>query len=911
MVALILAEKPSVAADLARVLGVSTNNTSHFEGNGLLVSWAVGHLLELKEPESYDKKYKTWKMDHLPIIPEEFKTQPKGKRNDTAHLKSVLELFNRADVTELVNACDAAREGELIFRRIQEYSGSTAPVSRMWMRSMTDSSIQKAWDDRSPSKDFDTLGDAARSRAEADWLIGMNGSRAATLRLRSRGQKGSISIGRVQTPTLAMLVDKELEVLSHEPSPYWELEAELSQGEASWRAKWRRTSKGENPQSHIVEQSELDSLQAELKSGNIEVFMTQKERVERSPLNFDLTTLQKVANQMWNMSAKETLDHAQQLYERYKLTTYPRTDSQHLPQDMRNDVDDILNKLQSQALWAAHAKRLTDGGLEHVDRNLKDSKVSDHHAVIPTGKVPPADISARTMQVYELIVGRFIASFHPNAKWEDEKRKAPLGEGALHAEANLLLEEGWRKVISKASKRPDGWGSVASQAVSDVDSIQAEEGMTKPKSRLKEAGLLSRMENAGREVEDDELKAVMKDKGLGTPATRAETIEKLIAKGLVQRLKGGSLRATPDGIRLVDVLRHIPVEWITSPELTGEMESQLRLVENGDEKSSEYMKEVVSKVEELIERFSTFTKEGLFADSEPLGECRKCSSPIVELDQRYACSSESCDIVYWKRSMGRYFDRTTMIRILKDGGISELHGFVRRADSETYSTGVSLGENGELNFQEKPDKILNEKNAEELCGCSICEIGTIFADDENYGCSNPECILAQGRRTMGRRKMSEGELVILIKEGKTPIFDDFISKRNSPFSACLFLEERIRGGKKRMVASFEFAAEDLPEYSVDSTPLIDDGKGFTVVETATHFEVQRDGVKEYDVPRTVKQRELNRDEGKELIEKGAVGPLEEFISAKGKPFKATLYLDARKQVKFRFEKRRRKKKGSK
>ena len=911
MVALILAEKPSVAADLARVLGASNNNGSHFEGNGLLVTWAVGHLLELNEPESYDKKYKTWKMDHLPIIPEAFKTQPKGKRNDAAHLKSILELFKRSDVSEVVNACDAAREGELIFRRIYEYSNSTSSVSRMWMRSMTDSSIQKAWDDRQSSSQYDTLADAARSRAEADWLIGMNGSRAATLRLRSRGQKGSISIGRVQTPTLAMLVDKELEVLSHIPSPYWELEVDLSQDEAAWKAKWRRTSKGENPQSHIVEQNELDTLQAELKSGKIEVVMTKKERTERSPLNFDLTTLQKVANQMWNMSARETLDHTQQLYERYKLTTYPRTDSQHLPQDMRGDVDDILNKLQSQALWAAHSKRLTDGGLNHVDRNLNDSKVSDHHAIIPTGKVPPADIGARTMQVYELIVGRFIASFHPNAKWEDEKRKASLGEGALHAEANVLLVEGWRKVINKAAKMPDGWGVVAAKAISDVDSIQVDVGVTKPKPRLKEAGLLSRMENAGREVEDDELKEAMKDKGLGTPATRAETIEKLITKGLVQRLKGGSLRATPDGIRLVDVLRHIPVEWITSPELTGEMESQLRLVENGDEKASEYMKEVVSKVEELVERFTTFTKEGLFEDSDPLGECKRCSSPIIELDQRYACSSDSCDVVYWKRSMGRYFDRTTMKRILNDGSISELHGFVRRADSETYSTGVNLGEKGELNFQEKPDKELNEKNSEEICGCSICEVGTIFADEENYGCSNPDCSLAQGRRTMGRRKLSEGELVILIKEGRTPIFDDFISKRNRPFSACLFLEERVRGGNTRIVASFEFAPEDLPEYSVDATPLVDDGEGFTVIETPTHFEVQRDGVKEYDVPRTVKQRELNRDEGRALIEKGEVGPLEEFISAKGKPFKATLYLDARKQVKFRFEKRRRKKKASK
>lgn len=906
MVAVIVAEKPSVAQDLARVLGANGNHPTHIEGNGVLVTWAVGHLLELMEPESYDKSFKTWKMDHLPIIPEQFKTKPKAKRNDAAHLKAVVSLINRSDATELVNACDAAREGELIFRRIQEHSGSSLPVSRMWMRSMTDSAIRKAWDERAPAEQYDSLADAARSRAEADWLIGMNGSRAATLRLRSRGQKGSISLGRVQTPTLAMLVDKELEVLSHEPSPYWELEVGLSQDDAVWAAKWRRTRKGEMPRTHIVEEDELESLSEELKKGEIEVFMTKKERVEKSPLNFDLTTLQKVANQLWNMSARETLDHAQQLYERFKLTTYPRTESQHLPQDMRKDVDEIIIKLQSQARWSEHAKRLETGTLEHVERNLQDAKVSDHHAIIPTGKVPPSEVSGRTMQVYELIVSRFLASFHPNAKWQDEKRKASLGDGALMAEANMLLEEGWRQVITKSNKMPDGWGEVAPQAMSNVDSVLAESGMTKPKTRLKDAGLLSRMENAGRDVDDDDLKEALKGKGLGTPATRAETIEKLIAKGLAQRLKGGSLRATPEGIRLVDVLRRIPVTWIASPELTGEMESQLRRVEEGDEGSETYMQEVESKVADLVERFSSFTKEELFASEEPVGTCPSCKSSVVELDQRYACSSDDCKAVFWKRSMGRYFDRNTISRILKDGSIDELHGFVRRSDAQTYTTGVNLAEDGTLSFQDRPERDLNASNSEELCACSICEDGSIFADDENFSCSNSECSLAQGRRVMGRRRLSDDELIILIKNSKTPVFDDFISKRGAPFSACLFLEERSRGGKKRIVASFEFAAAELPEYDVDSTPLVDDGKGLKVVETPTHFEVQNDGVKEYEVPRTIKDREISRDEGKELIEKGQVGPLENFISAKGKPFKATLYLDARKQVKFRFEKRSRK-----
>lgn len=910
MVSVVIAEKPSVAQDLARVLGASKNNQTHFEGNGMLVTWAVGHLLELMEPESYDKSYKTWKMEHLPILPEKFKTKPKGKRNDAQHLKSIVGLITRSDVRELVNACDAAREGELIFRRIQEHSGSSLPVKRMWLRSMTDTAIRKAWDERSPSEDYDSLADAARSRAEADWLIGMNGSRAATLRLRSRGQRGSISLGRVQTPTLAMLVDKELEVLSHEPSPYWELEAGLSQDGAIWTAKWRRTRKTEIPTNHIVEEEELNTLKSELEKGKIEVLMSKKERTEKSPLNFDLTTLQKVANQLWNMSARETLDHAQQLYERFKLTTYPRTESQYLPEDMKNDIDEIIIKLQSQARWSEHAKRLESNSLEHVTRNLQDSKVSDHHAIIPTGKVPPSELSGRTKQVYELIVSRFLASFHPNAKWQDEKRKATLGDGALLAESNELIEEGWRQVIPKANKLPEGWGKVAPQAISDVDSVQVESGLTKPKNRLKDAGLLSRMENAGREVDDDELKEALKGKGLGTPATRAETIEKLVSKGLAQRLKGGALRATPEGIRLIDVLRRIPVEWIASPELTGEMESQLRRVEDGDEKFESYMKDIEEKVKDLVERFSNFTKEELFAAEQPVGNCPICESSVVELDQRYACSSEECKVVFWKSSMGRYFDRNTITRLIRDKQISELHGFVRRSDAETYTTGVNIGDEGKVTFQDKPDRNLDDSNSEELCACSLCDDGSIFADEENYGCSNEECSLAQGRRVMGRRRLSDDEIIILLKERRTPIFDDFISRRGAPFSACLFLEERSRGGKKRIVASFEFAAAELPEYDVDNSPLIDED-GLKVIETPTHFEIQNGGVKEYDIPRTIKDREITRDEGKELIQKGEVGPLENFISAKGKPFKATIYLDARKQVKFRFEKRARKRSPAK
>jgi DNA topoisomerase III len=909
MVAVILAEKPSVAGDLARVLGASSKNDSHYEGNGLLITWAVGHLLELKSPEAYDKKYKTWKMDTLPIIPEQFKTKAKGSRNEAAQLRAIVSLFKRDDIDELVNACDAAREGELIFRRIQEHSKVKVKVSRMWMRSMTDSAIQSAWDDRKPDAEYEPLGDAARSRSEADWLIGMNGSRAATLRLRSRGQKGSISLGRVQTPTLAMLVDKELEVLSHVPSPFWELDAELSQNDAMWNAKWRRSSKqGEMPVSHIIEQSELDSLKAELAVGKLDVAMTQKERIERSPLNFDLTTLQKVANQLWNMSAKETGGHAQQLYERFKVTTYPRTESKYLPEDSVSEVKGVIGKLESQSAWAEHAKRLLKDGLQHEKRNFNDAKVSDHHAIIPTGKVPPSELEGRTRLVYDLIVGRFLASFHPNALWEDEKRKATLGAGELFADANILKTGGWRKVVPKSAKMPLGWGKIKPKGKANVDTYKVEEGVTKPKSRFKDAGILSRMENAGRDVEDDEFKDALKGKGLGTPATRAETIEKLITKGLAQRLKNGSLRATPDGIRLIDVVRHIPVEWITSPGLTGEMESRLSEVEKGDAKSSEYMGEIISKVGELVDRFSNFKKEDLFKNEDSVGNCKNCGSAIEELDQRYSCSSENCDVVYWKRSMGRYFDRPTMKRLLAEGSITELHGFVRRADSETYSTGISIGEKGEVNFQEKPAKELNSDNSEELCECAICNSGSIFADDENFGCDNPDCILLQGRKMMGRRKMSNEEVIILIKEGKTPVFSDFISKRGNPFSACLFLEKKSRSKREVLAVSFEFAQEDLPEYEVDSTPLLDDGKGKSVIETKTHFQVLQDGVKEYEIARTVKDRQISREECISLVEKNQVGPLEEFISAKGKPFTATLYLDGRKNIKFKFAPRKRKSK---
>ena len=486
----IIAEKPSVAEDLANVLGVSKKLETHWHSEDIVITWAIGHLLELKYMDDYDNEFKNWRgtIDRLPFIPDSFQYKPKGGRGKK-QLSAILKLMKDKSVTEIVNACDAAREGELIFRTILEHSKVKTPTSRMWMQSMTYDAMLKAFETRKSGETYQALSDAAYSRSRADWIIGMNGSRIAT-RLPQNRDRSANSLGRVQTATLALVVDHELEVLSHIPVPYWQLNGTFVAGEAHWTGRWERTGHKDDSdrpeyKSHrIMEASEKEEIETMLASpGDFTTEEKSRTKKEQPPLNFDLTTLQKRANSMWSWSAKRTLSVAQDLYDKFKLTTYPRTDSKYLPEDMPETVAKTLDNLGGQSDYAEHVKRLQSDGLSNSKRNFNSGKVSDHYAIIPTGQTPPLNFGGDHGKLYDMIVRNFLASWHPPSEWTVTKRIASKSGHQFIKEVEQIASPGWRAVVPKKDKLPEGWGNLPSNpCATSLDSHEFSEELSKPKT---------------------------------------------------------------------------------------------------------------------------------------------------------------------------------------------------------------------------------------------------------------------------------------------------------------------------------------------------------------------------------------------------------------------------------------------
>ena len=916
MPVIIIAEKPSVAADIASVLGVKSKQDTHWQSDEIWVTWAVGHLLELKTPEEYDESFKNWRksIDKLPFIPENFQLKPiKGSKNSKKQLTAIKKMISSKDCTEVVNACDAAREGELIFRRIVEFAKVKAPMSRMWLQSLTKDAIQTSYDNRAASSDYQPLRDAAVSRAEADWIIGMNGSRVAATFLRtSRNDKKSLSLGRVQTATLAMIVDHEIDILSHNPEPFWELEANFESGEAKWTARWERVGHKDDPENpefkahRILEAKEKEAIQAMLDSKD-DITVSQKDRnsTEKPPLNFDLTSLQREANNMWSWSARRTLSVAQELYDTHKLTTYPRTDSRHLPEDMMESISKTIKQLGAQDKLNPHSTRLVDNGLSNVKRNFDDKKVSDHFAIIPTGKIPGGNLSSDAAKLYDLISRQFLASFHPEAIWKVEKRIATKQGHNFVKEARSLATPGWREVRPKNQKLPDGWGAIPSNpAPATMPSHEFKEEKTKPSGRLKEAGLLRLMEHAGKKFDDEELAAAMKGKGLGTPATRAETIEKLISREFIGRGKGGSIRATAHGIKLIDLLRRIPIEWITSAELTGDMESKLDGVQKGTNQRDSYMNEIKDKVQDLVDKIRDHDRSELYNNENPLGTCPLCSSNVGETILSYICEKnegrdKGCSFVMWKDASGRWFDRNTTSRLLETKSIENLHGFFSR-NGDGYETTVSIDETGKVVIAGSTAET-GDSGDVELCPCPKCDQGTIRIGESTYACDSPECKFRGLGKNICKRDISIDEAKKILTEGKSDLIEDFVSRRGKNFPAYLVLEANKVG--------FEFPPR-APPADATKFPVVEGIVGMCpkhnvgIIETETHYqsEPNSEGCK-ISLLREVSKRTITREEAKELVEKKKVGPFDDFTSKAGKPFSATLYLKANESVGYRFAKR--------
>ena len=655
---LVIAEKPSVGRDLTRVLtGPFEKHEGYLEGPEHVVTWAVGHLVQLADPEEYDAKFKKWRMADLPIVPDSFRLVVRDERSKK-QMNVVKRQLGRSDVEKVVNACDAGREGELIFAYLYEKAGSKKPVQRLWLSSMTSAAIEEAFGRLRPGADLASLEAAARSRSEADWIVGMNATRAATIRLRSSFD-GAVSLGRVQTPTLAILARREEEIRAFTPEPYWLVDAsfEASQDrryEGRYHAKAQPRLASAEEAAAIV-----DACRAQ--TGQI-TKLEKTERKERSPLLYDLTSLQREANSRFGFSARRTLGAAQRLYEEHKALTYPRTNSRFLTGDMIGEIKPTAALVGRRAEYARAAEYVRSLDLLPLGRVINDAKVQDHHAIIPTkGQHNLEKMGDDDRRIYDMVVRRFLAIFHPDAVFENTRVETTVAEHVFRTRGKVMLVPGWRGVYGEEADsersaeddegREQQLPRLEKEESVEVADVRSEQKETKPPRRYSEGALLAAMETAGKLVEEEELREAMKDSGIGTPATRAAIIERLLQVGYIER-DGRSLVVTEKGLNVVRLLGEHP---LTSPDLTGSWEHRLGRIEGGAESRQAFMADIVKFAESTVGELDAKLKDVRIPRAN-LGPCPVCGHDIVENRKGYSCWSREdpgCGFVIWKGKAGK------------------------------------------------------------------------------------------------------------------------------------------------------------------------------------------------------------------------------------------------------------------
>ncbi len=696
---LLVAEKPSVGQDLARVLpGPFEKKEGWLEGPEHVVTWAVGHLVQLAEPEAYDAKYKSWRMADLPIVPERFKLVVRDERS-RKQLSVVTKQLGRDDIQEVVNACDAGREGELIFAYLYEKAKGKKPVVRLWLNSMTTAAMKSALAALRPADEFQLLEQAARSRSEADWIVGMNATRAATIRLRSSFD-GAVSLGRVQTPTLAIVARREEEIKAFQPEPYWlvdatfaagPLEGEAPSAERTYVGRYHAgpgaPGKARGPR--IATEQEALAIVAACggRPGKI-TKLEKKEQREKAPMLYDLTTLQREANNRYGFSAKRTLAAAQRLYEEHKALTYPRTNSRYLPTDMVEEIKPIAELVGGHDPYRKAADYVIGLDVLPLGRVVNDEKVTDHHAIIPTRSEHRIEkMGSDDLRIYDMAVRRFLAVFHPEAVFENTRVETTVSaEGAepgaghvFRTRGRLLLVPGWRGVYDEVAADAKGEGE-AREDDEDTDQqlprlledepvqtreIESARKETKPPRRYSDASLLGAMETAGKLVDDDELREAMKDSGIGTPATRAAIIERLITVGYLER-DGRALVATEKGLNVVRLLNE---HALTSPGLTGSWEQRLGKIERGEDSRKKFMSDIAGFAEETVKELDETLKDVRIPRAR-LGPCPVCGHEIVENRKGYSCwarEDPGCGFVIWKSKAGKQLPLAVARELIRTG----------------------------------------------------------------------------------------------------------------------------------------------------------------------------------------------------------------------------------------------------
>jgi DNA topoisomerase-3 len=802
---LIIAEKPSVALDISRALGGFKREGEYFESEQFVLSSSVGHLLGLVAPN--DPVKGKWSFAHLPVIPPEFELGPADKRSEE-RLRLLVRLLKRKDVDAVINACDAGREGELIFRYIAQYAKTVKPVSRLWLQSMTQQAIRDAFDDLRSDETMKPLEAAARSRAEADWLVGINGTRAMTAFNSKDGGFFKTPVGRVQTPTLAIVAEREERIRKFVSRDYWEVRAQFVAAAGLYEGRWfdpkhkKDENDAEKRDSRLWSKTAADSIVIACREKPGKVTEESRPSTQLSGLLYDLTSLQREANGRFGFSAKTTLSLAQSLYERHKALTYPRTDSRFLPEDYVPTVHQTMQMLADGPSpipggYSRFANQVISNKWVRPNKRVFDNKkVSDHFAIIPTLQAP-RELSEAEAKIYDMVVKRFLAVFYPAAEFQLTTRITEVVGHQFKTEGKVLVNPGWMTVYGREAQGDEATlVAVAPDETVRTEDIDAIGLATKPPARFNEATLLSAMEGAGKLIEDEELREAMGARGLGTPATRAGIIEGLLNETYLRR-EGRDLIATAKARQLMTLLSGLDVTELTSAELTGEWEHQLSQIEQGQMSRDAFMREIAQMTQVIVKRAKEYDRDTVPGDYATLATpCPKCGKVAKENYRRYACTA--CDFSISKHPGGRTFELPEVEELLSKLEIGPLNGFISKMGRPFAAILRITPEEFKLEFDFGQDK---EENAEPVdfsaftpigpcpkCSARVFEHGMSFVCERSVG---PEktCDFRSGKVIL-QQEIDSQQMSKLLNEGKTDLLTNFVSSRtNRKFKAFLTRQE--------------------------------------------------------------------------------------------------------------------------
>jgi DNA topoisomerase III len=929
--ALIIAEKPSVASDIAKALGGFKQDKSRefYESENYLVSSAVGHLLELTVPEEFEVKRGRWTFAALPHLPPRFDLAP-IERNEK-RLKVLEKLIKRKDVDLIINACDAGREGELIFRNIMAYTGAKQPIKRLWLQSMTAAAIRDGFEHLRTDQEMLPLSAASRSRSEADWLVGINGTRAMTAFNSKAGGFYKTTVGRVQTPTLAIVVEREAKIKKFEPRDYWEVLGTFAAQAGSYPGRWfdeqfkRPDAKEGDPDlrpERLWDAAKAEAIRAKCLGKPGIVTEESKPTTQISPLLYDLTTLQREANGRFGFSAKNTLGLAQALYEKHKVLTYPRTDSRALPEDYIGTVKKTLDSLRDLAGYSGFAEKiLTSDWVKPNKRIFNNAKISDHFAIIPTG-VLPKGLSEPEQKLFDLVTKRFLANFYPPAEFLETVRITRVEEEPFKSTGKVLMKAGWLEVYGKevdSEEQPTLVAVQPNETVQTTD-VEVKQSQTKPPPRFSEATLLSAMEGAGKLVDDEELREAMSERGLGTPATRAAIIEGLIDEEYLHRT-GRELIATAKAFSLMQLLDGLGVNELTKPEMTGDWEFQLKKIERGQLQRDQFMGEIRRFTQEIVSKAKRYDKDTIPGDFGVLTmPCPKCGGEVHEKFREWKC--QNCDFYMRKVMSGRMFEPQEVEQLIREKKIGPLQGF-RSQKGFPFAAVIKLSPENEVKFDfgNEDQNGDGETAAPDFTGkeplgkCPKCG-SSVFDNGMNYVCEKAvgpgrTCDFKTGAVILQQPVEAE-QVKKLLAEGKTDLLKGFVSnKTGRKFEAFLVVKE----GK----VGFEFAPrerkfpakEKAPVEKIDFTGKPSLGKcpkcGGNIYEGPTTYvceNSQRETKRcTFKLEKVKNGQPIDVDQLQKLLTEGRTDLLTKFISRGGKPFSAHLVIEGKGKITFEFPER--------